>query len=252
MKKLAPYWFLETPIDEEHKRYVLLAYLKSIEEELKGPNKITYLRELSALLRNMRCYAETGDFFPATLAQMSEPDKKKLRKLEKIVEKESKKEEIQIIIESTKATITEFLNDHSDEVEEVESLYSISVNKERKRFFWDKGYLVIKNHTLGQIQVYLWKFAPIKIKGEEQLALLMSICYAEELPEEVGLELEASNEEIEKKLKEDFGAIYNRDCDPVVVVNLFGTGTILLESDFGKEKASDFIVETYKNFLKKF
>jgi hypothetical protein len=252
MKKLAPYWFLETPIDEEHKRYVLLAYLKGLEKDLKGENKINKLRELNSILRNVKCYEDTGDFFPRTLSEMTESQVGKLRKLETIVLKEEKDEEVKKILDSTKKTIESFLEEHSENIKEIDDLFRVTVNRERKKFFWDRGYLVIKNHTLDQIRVYLWRFSPITIKGEEQIALLMSICYPEDTPKEVGFGLNATEEEIEFKLKQDFGSIYNRDSDPVVIVDLLMKGTNFLETEFGKEKASEYIVKTYKNFLKNF
>lgn len=252
MKKLTPYWFLETPIDEEHKSYVLLAYLRDLEESIEGEFKISHLRELSSILRNIKCYEETGDFFPKILSEMTEAQISKFRKLEAIVQKEGKDDEVKRILLNTKKIIEEFLEKHSEEIKEIDDLYTVSVNKERKRFFWDKGYLVIKNHTLNQIRVYFWKFSPIKIKGEDQIALLMSICYPDDSPEEVGFDLNATEEQIEFRLKQDFGAIYNRETDPVVIVDLFMKGTTFLETEFGKEKASEYIVKTYKNFFKNF
>ena len=34
MKSLQPYWFLQNPIDAEHKYYVLMDFLQSVENDL--------------------------------------------------------------------------------------------------------------------------------------------------------------------------------------------------------------------------
>ena len=41
MEKLNPIWFLESPLDVEHKSYVLLDFLKNKSQNLDGPSVLS-------------------------------------------------------------------------------------------------------------------------------------------------------------------------------------------------------------------
>ena len=57
-KRLGVFWFLEDPIDTEHKEYVLLDYLKSISKDLNSENSLRIIKEISRLVRILSKYRQ--------------------------------------------------------------------------------------------------------------------------------------------------------------------------------------------------
>jgi hypothetical protein len=53
---LSPIWFIEKPIDFEHKQYVLLAYLQKVEKGFKANNLADFLYETRYHSKNIECF----------------------------------------------------------------------------------------------------------------------------------------------------------------------------------------------------
>jgi len=54
--KLSPIWFLESPIDFEHKQYILMDYLQKVERGFKRNNLADYLQETRYHSKNIECF----------------------------------------------------------------------------------------------------------------------------------------------------------------------------------------------------
>jgi heme oxygenase len=53
MKNLSPVWFLKDPIDVEEKHYILLDFLKSVDQEIKKNNFYFPLKTVSSLSKEL-------------------------------------------------------------------------------------------------------------------------------------------------------------------------------------------------------
>jgi hypothetical protein len=71
MEKLNPIWFLESPLDIEHKSYVLLDFLKNKSQNLDGPSVLSSLKEISTLVKAMNSFKERRKIPESLLAGSS-------------------------------------------------------------------------------------------------------------------------------------------------------------------------------------
>ncbi len=56
MKSLHPYWFLQSPVDMEHKYYVLMDFLQSVESDLDQKNTQIKYKRLTGFIMILRAF----------------------------------------------------------------------------------------------------------------------------------------------------------------------------------------------------
>ena len=59
---LSPIWWLESPIDLEHKQYVLMDYIQKVEKGFKQNNLLDYLEEARYHSKNLECFLSIRSF----------------------------------------------------------------------------------------------------------------------------------------------------------------------------------------------
>jgi hypothetical protein len=75
-KNLSPIWFLKTPLDPEHKEYVLLDYLKTISKDLSHENCFAVIRRISRIIKALNDYKSNRKIGNSTLKLLKKEDKK--------------------------------------------------------------------------------------------------------------------------------------------------------------------------------
>ena len=54
MKNLQPYWFLQNPIDAEHKYYVLMDFLQSVEKDLDQKKYSEQIQKITRVYNDIK------------------------------------------------------------------------------------------------------------------------------------------------------------------------------------------------------
>ena len=81
MERLKPTWFLEQPLDIEHKNYVLLDYLKKKSEDLGGDSVSSNLKEVSGIMKVLYSFKENGKVPEDALNDLDQKEREDLSKI---------------------------------------------------------------------------------------------------------------------------------------------------------------------------
>jgi hypothetical protein len=239
MKSLKPYWFLEKPIDKEHKFYILMDYLQSIENDF---NVKEYVKPLTNILRIQKDLWSFKNKGTLSVRSNSNLTKTELEKTNAFIEEFNRAKEGDDVIETSLSTIEEFLGKHDEIIREydrlVEVTHSSSINQT-----WDRGFLVIRKAKNKSIRIFSWHFSIIKIDGNENVALLMT-----ELLEPI-CDFTEDNREIKKFLIQNLKPSVVSPTDAVLFAEIFPDLDWESGIDLAKEKAVDSIVKNYKKSI---
>ena len=72
MKDLKVTWFLHHPIDSEHKQYVLLDFLKSVNEDIQKDNIYLPIKKIFSMIREltlMKCLLQESEVIVKNLTK---------------------------------------------------------------------------------------------------------------------------------------------------------------------------------------
>lgn len=237
MKNLKPYWFLESPIDTEHKYYMLMAFLVNLKKSFQTKQFVKKFKELLTIKRDLESFDKNTEFTSKTLSKMTEDERDLVytildNNLDNI-------EEVESIVKNSIKTIEDFLDENSFFYEKYNSLVSVE-SYCAKYNLWDQGFLVIRKKNEEFMKVFTWFFSIVKVGKKENVALLMT-----ELLDPL---CENTNEitRIRKFLKaniRDFSDQY--DC--VLVADVSDDIDIETGTDISKEKSIDLIMNKFKN-----
>lgn len=239
MKELSTFWFMEHPIDREHKFYVLMDYLQSVEKEFMDNNYIIPMSSLLRIQRDLSSYRDKASISIRSYTRMSDDEKSRYDDLSREF---MESPDCDDIIEESIETIDNFLFKFPDIVYNYDDLVKINYTESLGKT-WEKGFLVIKNPMESSIRIYSWNFSLITIGGDENLALLMT-----EILEPV-CQYSDNDKEIKKFLIEKLRS-QSRFYDDMIIFSTISKG---MEADLGidisKEKAVEAIIKNYRNSL---
>lgn len=163
MKDLSPVWFLESPLDSEHKNYILLDFLKSVSEDIKKNSIYDPLKRIFSLIEGLEEFSRSGKISPQ--GDLSSEDQKVLKSYFKDSFRPENKEEVERIL----GTCLEILYKYSDGVinlwKDLESrikIYSLNA----KDLEEDRGITIFRSMSTNEIFPYWWKKVEIRI-GED-------------------------------------------------------------------------------------
>ena len=74
-KRISPIWFLKEPIDQEHKEYILLDYLKEISKELNKENCYSIMKEISKIVKILNDFRRGKALSEYALKSLKKEDK---------------------------------------------------------------------------------------------------------------------------------------------------------------------------------
>lgn len=237
MKNLKPYWFLESPVDTEHKYYMLMAFLVNLKKSFKNKQFVKKFKELLTIKRDLESFDRNTEFTSKTQSKMTEEERDMVYTiLDKNLDNIS---EIESIVKNSIKTIEEFLEENSFFYEKYNSLVNVE-SYCAKYNLWDQGFLVIRKNNEEFMKVFTWFFSIVKVGNKENVALLMT-----ELLDPL---CENTNEisGIKKFLKaniRDFSDQY--DC--VLVADVADDIDIETGTDISKEKSIDLIMNKFKS-----
>ncbi len=239
MKNLKPYWFLEKPIDKEHKFYVLMGYLQTIENDFKNKEYVKPLTSILRIQKDLWSFKNKNSLSVKSNSSLTEGE---LEKVNLLIEDFNNSEERDEIIEESLSTIENFLGTHDAIIREYDRLVDVthsgSINQ-----IWDRGYLIVRKNAEKVLRIFSWNFSIIKIDGSESVALLMT-----ELLDPV-CDFTEEDREVKKFLIQNLKSSYISPNDAILFAKISDELEAESGVDLSKEKAVDIIVKNYKKSI---
>jgi hypothetical protein len=181
MKNLTPIWFVMEPIDQEHKEYILLDYLKSISKNLDQKNCYNILKSVSRIIKILNNFKKNKNFIAEDLKTINSKDLSYIKGFNFNLISKEKREEIMIIIENSLETLYEYSEIFLEMLKDEES--KIKIFRVQSRFSSPdalevkSGILIIRNMINDKIIPYYWQGSVIMrtSEGNKNICLLKKI-----------------------------------------------------------------------------
>jgi hypothetical protein len=110
MKSFKPYWFLEDPLDTEHKYYILMSFLIDIKKSFGKAGYFKKIKKLLAIKNDLMSFSKNMELTPKTNESMTEAERDMLYNLlDKHIHND---DEIQNIIKNSITVIDEFIDEN--------------------------------------------------------------------------------------------------------------------------------------------
>jgi len=242
MKNISPYWFMLNPIDTEHKYYVLMDFLQSIENDLKEKKYSSQIQKLNRVYNDLKNFQKFNRLSDRTVKALSDNE---ISKIKELTEMTLENPELEDIINSSLESLDEFIDKISPYMEDIERALNFRIMNEdalRK----DRGYVIMRNNKDKKMRIYSWSFSIVKVDEAEQVGLLLS-----ELLDPLPVYTKSDRKIysfFNKEIKN-----FSKTADCFIMVDLEKTkGEDDISFDLMKEKSIEFIVESYKKYLSLF
>jgi len=236
MKKLKPYWFLEAPLDTEHKYYILMDFLVKTKKSMGKTNFVKNFSSLLNMQKDLVNFDNSSELTQRTLISMTEDEKNNFYNLlDKNLDDIG---EIDSIVKNSIKVIEKFLQENK----ETEALYNSMVKLEsycNRYNLWDEGFIIIRKDTEKYMRVFSWGFSIVKISGKESVALLMT-------------ELLDPLCETTKEIKEIKGFLktnikdYSGKHDCIIISSISNKVDMETGTEISKEKSIEMIINNFR------
>lgn len=240
MKQLSPYWFLKDPIDSEHKYYILMDFLQSVEKDLDERKYSEPIQKLTRVYNDLKSFSKSNKFTDKTVKNLSQKD---LEIIKEISNMEVHESTIKEILDSSLEIVETFITKVTPYLEEIEKSLSFKILNETIPTR-DRGYVTIRNNKDKKLKIYSWAFSIVKIEDSEQVVGLLLSELLDPLPDYT---------KSDKKIYDFFNKEiknFSKKSDCFILVDIEKTkGEDEISFDLIKERSIDFIVNNYKKYL---
>lgn len=176
MEKLSPIWFLESPLDVEHKSYVLLDFLKNKSQNLDGPSVLSSLKEISTLVKAMNSFKESRKIPGFLLAGTPKESLSEYNKIVDLPKQSDTFKEIDEVISSSLGILYEFSEiclEIIKEEEEKIKIFKLESKYDRISGLSESGVLLIRNMVTERLIPYYWKETIMNTEGSKKDVIVM-------------------------------------------------------------------------------
>lgn len=234
---MKPYWFIESPVDFEHKYYVLMAYLMKVKESFNNKGFERAFKGLLTIKKDLEGFIKNTEFSQNTRGKMTEEETDYYYTL--LDNHLDHIGEIEEIAKNSIRVIEEFIEENNDLYERYNSLVDIE-SYCSKYNLWDQGFLVVRKEGEKTMRIFTWFFSIVKISDKENVALLMT-----ELLEplcETTKEISGIKKFLKKNIKE-----FSDQYDCILVSDVSNGVDMEIGTEISKEKSIDIIMTRFKN-----
>lgn len=176
MEKLNAIWFLESPLDIEHKSYVLLDFLKNKSRDLDGPSVLSSLKEISILVKAMNCFKESRKIPDSLLVGITKESLFQYNRIASITQQTNELKEIDEVISSSLSILYEFSEiclEIIKEEEEKIKIFKLESKYDRITGLSKSGVLLIRNMVTERLIPYYWKETIMSTGGNKKDIIVM-------------------------------------------------------------------------------
>lgn len=233
---LKPYWFLESPIDKEHKYYTLMGHLVKVKETFNNTGFEKHFKELLVIKRDLGSFIKNNEISQRSLGNMTDGEKDEFYKL---AEKNTEEiEYIEEICENSIQIIDEFLEKNEETYKKYNSLVEVESYTSTKHDLWDQGFLIIRKKNTESLRIFNWFFSIIKIGKKENLALLMTEMLDPVCPTYINID------DIKKFLKTNIKE-FSEKHDCILIGDVSNDVDLETGVEIGKEKSIEIIMNKF-------
>ena len=165
MKRLSPLWFLKSPIDVEHKYYVLLDFLQSVNSEIKSNHVYSPIKRIFSLVKELSHFQKYGSIHISDYSLMDEEDADLLNLYSTKILSKEESEELDQIIKNSLRILYKYADMGINLWKSIESRIKI-FNLEIPEPEGKDGITIFRNMSTNEVFSYWWKKTEITI-GEE-------------------------------------------------------------------------------------
>ena len=239
MKSLQPYWFLQNPVDAEHKYYVLMDFLQSVEADLGQKKYSEQIQKITRIYNDIKNFQKTNRLSDKTLRSMTQNEIDRINELT-LLNRNDK--EVDYILEGSLEVLERFINKINPYLEEIEKSIKFKIHNDDV-FTKDRGFIIMRNNKDKKMKIYSWVFSIIKVDDIDQVGLLLS-----ELLDPVPVYTKS-----DKKIYDFFNKeikMFSKNAHCFIVVDLEKSkGEDEISFDIIKDKSIEFIVNNYREYL---
>jgi hypothetical protein len=233
---MKPYWFIEDPVDTEHKYYILMAKLKKIKESFGKKGFEKNFRDLLIIHKDLKSFETNLDLSQRSVINMTESEKNNFcnilnKNLDKI-------EEISEIVADSINTITKFINENPELEKEYNSIVSVESYCSNYSL-WDQGFLVIRKEKESHMRIFSWFFSMISIEKKDSVALLMTELLNPQC--ETTTDVKKIKTFLKNNIKD---YLENSDC--ILIADLENRIDMESGTEIGKEKSIEIILRNFR------
>lgn len=242
MKSLQPYWFLQSPVDMEHKYYVLMDFLQSVEEDLNQKKYSDQIQKVNRVYNDLKSFQKFKKLSDRTMRSMTQEEIEKTKDLTINI---TETEEVEYILDNSLEVLEKFISKINPYIEEIEKSLEFKIHND-KHLSSDRGYMIIRNNKNKKIKIYSWLFSIISVDETEQVGLLIS-----ELLDPAPVYTRSDKKILDFVKKEVKNFTRYHDC--FIIVDLEKSkGEDEISFELIKERSIEFIVSNYKDYLSSF
>lgn len=163
MKRLSPVWFLRSPIDVEHKYYILLDFLQSVNLEIKSNKVYSPIKRIFSIIKELEHFKRSGSIFISDYSLLDEEDQRILKRFSEILIEEEK--ELDQIIQNSLKVLYKYADLGVNLWKKIEGsikMFNLEVPESQK----DSGITIFRNMSTDEVFSYWWKKTEMRI-GED-------------------------------------------------------------------------------------
>ena len=163
MKRLSPVWFLRSPIDVEHKYYILLDFLQSVNLEIKSNKVYSPIKRIFSIIKELEHFKRSGSIFISDYSLLDEEDQGILKRFPEILIEEEK--ELDQIIQNSLRVLYKYADLGVNLWKKIEGsikMFNLEVPESQK----DSGITIFRNMSTDEVFSYWWKKTEMRI-GED-------------------------------------------------------------------------------------
>jgi hypothetical protein len=233
---MKPYWFIEDPVDVEHKYYILMAKLLKIKKSFKKKGFEKNFRDLLTIYKDLKSFDSKTELSQRSMMNMTESEKNNFynildKNLDKI-------QEISEIVSDSIEHISNFIEENP----ELEKEYNSIVNVESYcsgYSLWDQGFLVIRKKKASHMRVFTWFFSIVTIDKRDNVALLMTELLDPQC--ETTVDMKKIKGFLKTNIKD-----YSEGSDCILVADLADKIDMETGTEIGKEKSIEIILSNFQ------
>ena len=234
---IKPYWFLDSPIDTEHKYYILMDFLVKVKNKMNKKGFEKAYKELLCLRKDLESFDKNTEFTQRTVMSMTDSERNMFYNL--LDKNLDSIDEITKIVKNSIKVIDKFIYENKDAQEKYNSLVEVESYCQRYNL-WDQGFLIIRKKDEKFMKVFSWFFSIIKVENKEKVALLMTEMLDPRC--ETTAEIKSIKSFLETNIKD-----FSEKFDCILIADVNKGVDIEVGTEIGKEKSIEIILQNFEN-----
>lgn len=176
MKNLSPVWFLESPIDAEHKHYLLLAFLQDAEREMGNNNIYFPVKRIFSLIKELNYFIGDENFVDFKKLPLSVEDEITVNSHLKNPISQKDQDELILIAKNSLEILYRYAEIGINIWKEIESRIKI-FHLELDNSVGNSGIIIFRNMPTNEVIPYWWKKTEMKVEERIKNGVILKKIY---------------------------------------------------------------------------